>query len=57
MSTSAVMEMTPGPLLLPTPEVVQAQQLLAQQQLIVAMSRAQAEAVRDAVFGEPRDRR
>lgn len=57
MSKSAALETAPGPLLLPTAEVVQAQQLLAQQQLIVAMGRAQAEAVRDAVFGEPRDRR
>lgn len=57
MSKLASLETTPGPVLLPTPEVVQAQQLLAQQQLIVAMGRARAEAVRDAVFGEPRDRR
>lgn len=40
MSKSASLETTPGPVLLPTPEVQQAQQLLARQQLAVAMDRA-----------------
>ncbi|EED39333.1 hypothetical protein SSKA14_2350 [Stenotrophomonas sp. SKA14] len=35
-------------MLLPTPEVVQAQQLLARQQLAVAMDRARTAATRDA---------
>jgi len=40
MSKSASLENTPGPVVLPTPEVQQAQQLLARQQLLVAMERA-----------------
>ncbi|GAB3064340.1 hypothetical protein [Stenotrophomonas tumulicola] len=40
MSKPASLETTPGPVLLPTPEVQQAQQLLARQQLAVAMDRA-----------------
>ncbi len=40
MTTAATPENAPGPVLLPTPEVVQAQQLLARQQLAVAMDRA-----------------
>ncbi len=36
MTTPATPENAPGPVLLPTPEVVQAQQLLARQQLAVA---------------------
>ena len=35
MTTPATPENAPGPVLLPTPEVVQAQQLLARQQLAV----------------------
>ncbi|MDV3469390.1 hypothetical protein RZA67_11725 [Stenotrophomonas sp. C3(2023)] len=49
MSSPVSLEMSPGPVLLPTPEVVQAQQLLAQQQLAVAIGRARAEAGRGAV--------
>ena len=44
MTTAATPENAPGPVLLPTPEVVQAQQLLARQQLAVAMERARAAA-------------
>ncbi len=48
MSKSASLENTPGPVVLPTPEVQQAQQLLARQQLLVAMDRA-----RHAASGSP----
>ncbi|XFC40626.1 hypothetical protein ACEF39_003676 [Stenotrophomonas indicatrix] len=48
MTTPATPENAPGPVLLPTPEVVQAQQLLARQQLAVAMDRARIAASRDA---------
>jgi hypothetical protein len=44
MTTPATPENAPGPVLLPTPEVVQAQQLLARQQLAVAMDRARTAA-------------
>lgn len=40
MSKSASLENIPGPVVLPTQEVQQAQQLLARQQLLVAMERA-----------------
>ncbi|MBD8635446.1 hypothetical protein ICJ04_15590 [Stenotrophomonas sp. 169] len=40
MSKSATVETTPGPVLLSTPEVQQAQHLLARQQIAVAMERA-----------------
>ena len=43
MSKSATLETTPGPVLLSTPEVQQAQHLLAQQQIAVAMERARRE--------------
>ncbi len=49
MSSPVSFEMSPGPVLLPTPEVVQAQQLLAQQQLAIAIGRARAEAGRAVV--------
>lgn len=48
MTTPATPQNAPGPVLLPTPEVVQAQQLLARQQLAVAMDRAREAAVRKA---------
>lgn len=48
MTTPATPENAPGPVLLPTPEVVQAQQLLARQQLAVAMDRARIAASREA---------
>lgn len=47
MSTPVTPENAPGPVLLPTPEVVQAQQLLARQQLAVAMERARTAVRRD----------
>ena len=49
MSKPASLETTPGPVLLPTPEVQQAQQLLARQQLAVAMDRARHAARTDGV--------
>jgi len=52
MSKSASLENTPGPVLLPTPEVQQAQQLLARQQLAVAMDRARRAASTGAVERE-----
>ncbi|KKD56902.1 hypothetical protein VM57_17330 [Stenotrophomonas maltophilia] len=48
MTTPATPENAPGPVLLPTPEVVQAQQLLARQQLAVAMDRARTAATQSA---------
>lgn len=48
MTTPATPENAPGPVLLPTPEVVQAHQLLARQQLAVAMDRARTAALQDA---------
>ncbi|HIE5740836.1 TPA: hypothetical protein ACXNQT_000544 [Stenotrophomonas maltophilia] len=48
MTTPATPEHAPGPVLLPTPEVVQAQQLLARQQLAVAMDRARTAATQSA---------
>ncbi len=42
MSKTVLLETTPGPVLLPTPEVQQAQQLLARQQMAVAMDRARS---------------
>lgn len=48
MTTPATTENAPGPVLLPTPEVVQAQQLLARQQLAVAMDRARTAATQSA---------
>ena len=53
MTTPVTPENAPGPVLLPTPEVVQAQQLLARQQLAVAMDRARAAANRDPAAPEP----
>ncbi|WP_198551471.1 MULTISPECIES: hypothetical protein [unclassified Stenotrophomonas] len=47
MSKSASVETTPGPVLLPTPEVQQAQHLLARQQIAVAMERARRAADAD----------
>ncbi|HDS0949171.1 TPA: hypothetical protein QDZ34_000642 [Stenotrophomonas maltophilia] len=52
MTTPVTPENAPGPVLLPTPEVVQAQQLLARQQLAVAMDRARTAATRDAAAPE-----
>ncbi len=48
MTTPATPENAPGPVLLPTPGVVQAQQLLARQQLAVAMDRARTAATQNA---------
>ena len=47
MSKSATVETTPGPVLLSTPEVQQAQHLLARQQIAVAMERARRAADTD----------
>lgn len=48
MSKSASLETTPGPVLLSTPEVQQAQHLLARQQIAVAMERARRAAEADS---------
>ncbi len=53
MSKSASLENTPGPVVLPTPEVQQAQQLLARQQLLVAMDRARHAASASLAGHEP----
>jgi len=53
MSKSASPQDTPGPVLLPTPEVQQAQQLLARQQIAVAMERARRVSVDEAPLRAP----
>ncbi|WMJ70600.1 hypothetical protein [Stenotrophomonas sp. 24(2023)] len=53
MTTPVTPENAPGPVLLPTPEVVQAQQLLATQQLAVAMRRARAAATQETADAVP----
>ncbi len=53
MSKTVLLETAPGPVLLPTPEVQQAQQLLARQQMAVAMDQARSRATAAAVQDIP----
>lgn len=53
MSMLASPQNVPGPVVLSTPEVQQAQHLLAHQQILVAMARARQAAAAEAPRPEP----